>query len=103
MLDIPANQQRSSKWVVPQTNPSNPSTSNSKSGDADAVDAASDGLNEIIADSLLRFPRDERLKEVCRILKSSAPLYLKLERSPEASELDFRGKQQSKLLLLIRR
>ena len=74
-----------------------------KPAEGDTADAGSDGLDEIIADSLLRFPGDERLKEVCRMLKSSAPLYLKVERTPEASEMDYRAKQQNKLLLLLRR
>ena len=99
---------RTIKWTSPHvstatTSTSKPKVNNGKPFDGEVADAASDGLDDIIADSLLRFPGDERLKEVCRMLKSSTPNYLKVERTPDASEMDYRAKQQNKLLMLLRR
>jgi hypothetical protein len=41
--------------------------------------------------------------QVCRMLRSSQPLYLKVEKTPDVSELDYRHKLQLKLLVLVRR
>ena len=43
------------------------------------------------------------LSQVCRLLRSSQPLYLKYEKAPEVSELDHRHKLQLKLLNLVKR
>jgi anaphase-promoting complex subunit 1 len=76
-------------------------TSTSSNNEADTI--ASDGLKEVERESLLRFPDDDRVHEVCRMLKSSKPCYLKLERSPESSEIEHRQKQQIRLLIVCRR
>ncbi|RYH29096.1 hypothetical protein EON65_09710 [archaeon] len=62
-----------------------------------------DGLHEVEANSLLRFPEDERVREACRMLRSSVPVYLKVERAPEDSEIDRRQKLQTRLLALCKR
>ena len=41
--------------------------------------------------------------QVCRMLRSSQPMYLKVDRSPDGSELDHRHKLQMKLLVMCRR
>ena len=43
------------------------------------------------------------MKEVCRLLRSSKTLFLKVERSPEATDVSHRYKQQLRLLSLCRR
>lgn len=53
--------------------------------------------------SLHRFAEDERMKEACRLLRSSKTLFLKVERSPEATDVSHRDKQQQRLLSLCRR
>ena len=42
-----------------------------------------DGFTEVEKIALLRFPDDQRVKEVCRILRSSKSLYLRVMRSAE--------------------
>jgi hypothetical protein len=68
-----------------------------------AAARTSDGLAQIEHASQLRFTDDDRVHEVCRMLRSSQPLYLKLEKAPEVSELDHRLKMQLKLLNLVKR
>eukprot|EP01035_Chromulina_nebulosa_P017285 gene17285-22821_t len=65
----------------------------------DSVDGLA--LMQNLAD--YRFPKDERMQEVCRLLRSSKPHYLRVVRPVEMSDLDFRHKQQVKLLALCRR
>lgn len=65
--------------------------------------AASDGLLEVEETSHVRFTEDDRLHEVCRMLRSSRHVYLKVEKPPELSELDYRHKLQMRLLVLCRR
>lgn len=62
-----------------------------------------DGLLELEAESLLRFPEDNRMHEVCRILRSSKPIYIKVDRSADVSDLDHRAKLLEKLSLHLRR
>ena len=52
---------------------------------------------------LFRFAEDERMKEVCRLLRSSKTQVLKVERTPEATDATHRQKQQLRLLALCRR
>lgn len=63
-----------------------------------------DGLTEIEEEaSRLRFADDDRVHEVCRLLRSSCGVYLRLEKAPEVSDLDHRHKLQMRLLALCRR
>ncbi|GMF32759.1 unnamed protein product [Phytophthora fragariaefolia] len=62
-----------------------------------------DGLEEIISRSQPLFPADQRMKEVARLLRSSRPLCLKLEKTPDLSDLDYAQQQQARLLLLCKR
>ena len=64
---------------------------------------ASDGLKEVEAAARTRFTEDERVHEVCRMLRSSENVYIKLEKAPEISDLDHRQKLQYKLLIHCRR
>ena len=66
--------------------------------------ASLDGLTEIEEEACrLRFSEDDRVHEVCRLLRSSAGVYLRLEKAPEVSDLDYRHKLQMRLLVLCRR
>eukprot|EP01052_Picozoa_sp_SAG31_P052361 SAG31_NODE_12888_length_909_cov_0.661728_2_plen_110_part_01 len=51
----------------------------------------------------MRFGRDERLKEVQRILRSSQPGPLRLERAPETSDHEYLEQQQKRLQSLAQR
>ncbi|CAI5704987.1 unnamed protein product [Peronospora effusa] len=62
-----------------------------------------DGLKYIIGRSQPLFPADQRMKEVARLLRSSQPLCLRLEKTPDLSELDYAQQQQARLLLLCKR
>ncbi|CAI5729388.1 unnamed protein product [Peronospora destructor] len=62
-----------------------------------------DGLGYIIGRSQPLFPADQRMKEVARLLRSSQPLCLKLEKTPDLSDLDYAQQQQARLLLLCKR
>ena len=64
---------------------------------------ASDGLDEVEAAASLRFAEDDRVHETCRMLRSSASIYLRLEKNPETSDLDHRHQLQMRLLSLCRR
>lgn len=63
----------------------------------------SDGLEEMIQLSRSLFPADQRTKEVARLVRSSRPLCLKLEKSLDMSDQDFVQQQQARLLLLCKR
>ncbi|KAJ0401522.1 hypothetical protein P43SY_009382 [Pythium insidiosum] len=63
----------------------------------------SDGLAEMQATCQRLFPHDQRLKEVARLLRSSRPLCLKLEKTADMSDQDFVAQQQARLLLLCKR
>lgn len=66
--------------------------------------ASLDGLHEVEEEACrLRFADDDRVHEVCRLLRSSGGVYLRLEKSPEVSDLDHRHKLQMRLLVLCRR
>lgn len=66
--------------------------------------ASLDGLSEIEEEACrLRFSEDDRVHEVCRLLRSSGGVYLRLEKAPEVSDLDYRHKLQMRLLVLCRR
>ncbi|TDH70570.1 uncharacterized protein CCR75_005107 [Bremia lactucae] len=62
-----------------------------------------DGLDDVINRSQPLFPSDRRMKEVARLLRSSRPLCLKIEKSPDSSDLDYAQQQQARLLLLCKR
>jgi hypothetical protein len=62
-----------------------------------------DGLVEIEASHALRFPADNRLKEVARLLRSSRPIFLKVPRAIELSDHDYERCKQERLLTLCRR
>ncbi|CEG47463.1 Anaphase-promoting complex (APC), subunit 1 (meiotic check point regulator/Tsg24) [Plasmopara halstedii] len=62
-----------------------------------------DGLEDLICRSQPLFPSDQRMKEVARLLRSSRPLCLKLEKKPDLSDLDYAQEQQARLLLLCKR
>ncbi|KAJ1407993.1 hypothetical protein B484DRAFT_403653, partial [Ochromonadaceae sp. CCMP2298] len=72
-------------------------------GDVGGAGGCSDGLGEVERGAARRFPEDDRMHEVCRMLRSSTNLFLKVDRAAEASELDHRHKLQMRLLVLCRR
>jgi hypothetical protein len=63
----------------------------------------SDGLDGIEYSHALRFPNDNRLKEVSRLLRSSKPSFLKVPRAVELSDHDHERLKQERLLLLCQR
>ena len=69
----------------------------------DHYSADKDGLVTVEQLNCWRYPEDERLQEVSRILRSSAPQYLRVERTLDASDVTHRQEQQKKLLQLCRR
>lgn len=77
------------------------SSSTNKDDHSGTVD--DDGLESLQASSLLRFPEDTRVREVCRMLRSSKPLYLKVDRTAEINDVDYRAKLVEKLSWLLRR
>ncbi|KAF1332168.1 Anaphase-promoting complex subunit, partial [Globisporangium splendens] len=63
----------------------------------------SDGLEEVVASSQQLFPLDQRMKEVARLVRSSRPLCLKLEKTSDVSDQDYVLQQQARLLVLCKR
>jgi hypothetical protein len=62
-----------------------------------------DGLIALQSSTRLRFPLDLRVKEVCRLLQSSRPPVLQVDRPPEVSDHEYLSRQQYRLLLLCMR
>jgi len=58
---------------------------------------STDGLKEIRVASRLRFSEDQRVKEVSRLLRSSKPMRLVLDRHADTSDADLAAEQQSAL------
>lgn len=91
---------------VPQTVATVDSASNATVG---ITDPDSDGLQSVERVAYeWRFTEDERMHEVCRLVRSSRAHYLKLEKTPETTAAAndiaaFRTRQQYKLLSLCRR
>lgn len=69
----------------------------------DDIKCEDDGLDLVMEQCQVLFPADRRLKEVRRLLRSSAPVNLKIEKSDDSSEEDFRVEQQSRLLSMCKR
>ena len=78
-------------------------TSLTRSGSADGITSDSDGTSRLLSLSSLRFGRDRRMQEVIRLLISSRPNRVVVDRQPEDSDHDVERKKQSTLLLLCRR
>lgn len=66
-------------------------------------DESDDGLDDVVQRSQSLFPHDQRLKEVARLVRSSRPLCLKLEKTADVSDQDYVLQQQARLLLLCKR
>ena len=49
------------------------------------------------------FPNDRRVREAAKLLKTSRPSYLRVDRAPEVSDHDYESLKQDQLLLLCRR
>lgn len=62
-----------------------------------------DGLALVDELSSLRFGRDRRVREACRLLRGSRPVRFHVERSPESSDHDHQQRQQARLLQLALR
>ena len=62
-----------------------------------------DGLAWVDEVSSLRFGRDRRVREACRLLRGSRPVRFHVERSPESSDHDHQQRQQARLLQLAMR
>ena len=57
----------------------------SKASDGKTEGSSSDGLPEVEQLSMMRFTQDDRVHEVCRMLRSSHHVYLKVEKTPDVS------------------
>jgi anaphase-promoting complex subunit 1 len=62
-----------------------------------------DGLALVVAVNQMLFPRDQRLKEVARLLRSSKPMVLTVVRESHHNDADVLALQQQRLLLLCKR
>lgn len=71
------------------------------SGNGEASDL--DGLAWLDEVSSLRFGRDRRVREACRLLRGSRPVRFHVERSPESNDHDHQQRQQARLLQLAMR
>lgn len=68
-----------------------------------AKDSDPSGFELLYRITALRFGKDRRVREVCRLLRSSAPVRLQVERGPEVSDHELVAAQQQKLLQLSKR
>ncbi|KAH9123048.1 hypothetical protein AeMF1_005867 [Aphanomyces euteiches] len=68
-----------------------------------AQDPLDDGFGDVIQWNAPIFPKDHRLKEVGRFLRSNKVMYLKTPRDSSLTEADVANLQQTRLLLLCRR
>lgn len=80
-----------------------PSVDSYSSTDVDKYANDKDGLSVVEKSNNWRFPDDERLLEVSRILRASVPYYLRVEKAPESNDSLHTQNQQMKLLTLCRR
>jgi hypothetical protein len=62
-----------------------------------------DGVCQREITSSMLYPEDNRVREVGRLLRSSRPVYLSVERAIEVSDHEYERLKQDKLLLLSRR
>jgi len=62
-----------------------------------------DGLIGLERSAALLFPDDNRIHEATRMLRSSRPLYVRVDRAVETGDLDYERQKQAKLLLLVTR
>eukprot|EP00548_Thalassiothrix_antarctica_P012569 CAMPEP_0194162190 /NCGR_PEP_ID=MMETSP0152-20130528/79363_1 /TAXON_ID=1049557 /ORGANISM="Thalassiothrix antarctica, Strain L6-D1" /LENGTH=1229 /DNA_ID=CAMNT_0038872073 /DNA_START=279 /DNA_END=3966 /DNA_ORIENTATION=- len=75
----------------------------SKNNNKVVKDTDNDGLVGIEYTQALRFPDDNRLKEVGRLLRSSRPSVVKVPRAVEVSDHDYERLKQERLLTLCQR
>lgn len=68
-----------------------------------AIDEDKDGIVPMEHGFQMLFPRDNRLYEVGKLLRSSRPTFLKVQRAVEVSDHDFERMKQERLLVLCRR
>ena len=81
---------------------SNPvSTASTAADEGDSKDK--DGLILVTKFSAMLFNSDDRVAEVAKLLRSSKPIFLKVERPPEVSDHEYEQRKQQKLLLLCNR
>jgi hypothetical protein len=67
------------------------------------ADKDKDGLVPLEVSSSALFPKDNRVREAGRLLRSSRPCFLSVPRAIEVSDHEYERLKQSKLLLLCRR
>jgi hypothetical protein len=67
------------------------------------TDDEGDGLLQVEAAAVLRFPDDHRAREACRMLRCTRRQLLRLDRAPEVTDHEFAARQQQRLLLLCER
>jgi len=67
------------------------------------TDADNDGLVPLEKSSSGIFPEDNRIHEAARLLRSSRPIFLRVQRAVEVSDHDYERLKQKRLLLLSKR
>ena len=71
--------------------------------DAEFGDIDNDGLVPLELRSSMLFPKDNRVHEAARLLRSSRPIFLRVPRSVEVTDHEFEQLKQKKLSLLVQR
>lgn len=71
--------------------------------DGQDADPDDDGLVALERSGSILFPEDNRIREAARLLRSSRPIFLRVQRAVEVSDHDYERLKQKKLLVLSRR
>lgn len=71
--------------------------------DAGFGDVDNDGLVPLELRSSMLYPKDNRLHEAARLVRSSRPIFLRVPRSVEVTDHEFEQLKQKKLSLLVQR
>lgn len=71
--------------------------------DTEFGDVDNDGLVPLELRSSMLFPKDNRVREAARLLRSSRPMFLRVPRSVEVTDHEFEQLKQKKLSLLVQR
>lgn len=66
-------------------------------------DPENDGLVSIEKYAAMQFPNDSRVRDAARLLRSSRPVFLRVQRAVEVSDHEYERMKQQKLALLCRR
>lgn len=71
--------------------------------DSEFGDVDNDGLVRLELRASMLFPKDNRVREAARLVRSSRPIFLRVPRSVEVTDHEFEQLKQKKLSLLVQR